>query len=69
MCHGRISKPKSRLAQYLNPYPHAWVPCHMLSKFNNHGGNLAHGTLGHDMVISYHGVAPSRSSTNQLKLN
>ena len=36
----------------LTPYPHAWVPCHMLSKFNNHGGNLVHGTLGHDMVIT-----------------
>ena len=68
MCHGRMSKPKSRLALYMTPYSHAWVPCHMLSMFNNHGGNLAHGTLGHDMVITYHGVAPSMSRTNQLKI-
>ena len=34
------------------------------------GDNLAHGTLGHDMVIAYHGVAPSKSKTiNLTKLN
>ena len=51
MCHGRMTKPKSRLAQCLTPYPHAWVPCHMLLLSpDNHGGNLAHGTLGHVMT-------------------
>ena len=72
MCHERAHKPKSRLALYLRPYPHAWVSCHMLSKCNNHGDNLAHGTLDHVMVTTYHGVAPSMSKTNQLnstKLN
>ena len=28
----------------------------MLTMPNNHGGNLAHGTLDHDMVIIYHEV-------------
>ena len=34
------------------------------------GDNLAHGTLDHDTVITYHGVAPSKSKTIHLtKLN
>ena len=35
------------------------------------GDNLAHGTLGHDMVITNHEFAPSKSKTqlNQAKLN
>ena len=41
----------------------------MLTKFNNHGGNLAHGTLGHDMVMTYHGVEHSMSRTKSLKIN
>ena len=68
MCHGSMPKPKSRLAEYLTPYPLARVPYHMLTRSNNHGGNLAHGTLGHDMVITYHGVAPSMSRTKQLNI-
>ena len=52
MCRGRMPKPKSRLAQYLTPYPLARVPCHMLTISNNHGDNLAHGTLDHDMVLT-----------------
>ena len=63
MCHGRMPKLKSRLAQYLTPYPLARVPCHMLTMSNNHGGNLAHGTLDHDMAMTYHGVAHSKSKT------
>ena len=50
MCHGRMPKPKSRLAKYLTPYPHTWGPCHMLTKSNNHGGNLAYGILGQVMT-------------------
>ena len=41
----------------------------MLTKFNNHGDNLAHGTLGHGMVMTYHGVAHSISRTKKLKIN
>ena len=56
MCHRRMPKPKSSLAYYLTPYPHAWSPCHMLTKSNNHGGNLAHGTLGHVMTAPVMGL-------------
>ena len=64
--------PKFRLAKCLTPYPFKRVPCHMLTMSNNHGGNLTHGTLDHDMVIIYHGVAHSKSRTKQkikIKIN
>ena len=56
MCHRRMPKPKSRLAKYLTPYPHAWSSCHMLTNSNNHGVNLAHGTLGHVMTAHVMGL-------------
>ena len=40
------------------------VTCYLSS--TNMGDNLAHGTLGHDMVIAYHGVAPSKAKTISL---
>ena len=39
----------------------------MLTISNNHGGNLAHGTLDHVMVIIHHGVAHSKSRTKNKK--
>ena len=56
MCHRGMPKPKSRLAYYLTPHPHAWSPCHMLTKSNNHGGNLAHSTLGHVVTAPVMGL-------------